>query len=193
MLEPAVPDSLTRATWSLTYATWGLVLTAIGGMIFTFRQLLQERHWRKGENLAKFRELFDGEFYSQIRRSLAQERLEQVHKGIIPSYENIPATAWRMLDLCESICREVDQGRLALDDVYSEFSEWIVAYSTDFAQAIVDERKERKDKSYYSSIESVKSQLELFCAKRGFAPLTYNSTDIEDFYETDLASSGSPT
>jgi hypothetical protein len=192
MVDPVVPDSLTRATWSLTWATWGLVAAAIGGMIFTFRQLGQERDWRRGEKLAKFRELFDGGFYSQVRRSLAKERLAQRNAGIASTYQNIPATAWRMLDLCESICREVDNGRLGIDDGYSEFSEWIVAYSTDFAQAIVDERNERKDESYYSSIRSVRSQLEIYCKKRGSSPLTYNTNDIKDFYETELESSGSP-
>jgi len=190
MIDPTVPDSLTRATWWLTGATWGLVATALGGIFFTYIQLEQERRWRRGENLSRFRELFEGEIYSGVRQSLARARLAQITNSVQLSYDQVPATAWRLLDFCESMCREVDQERLSIDDVWSEFSEWIVAYSTDFEDAIEAERKRRKDKSYYSSIDSVRKQLDAYCRKIKSSPLTYNDGDIRDFYEMERDSSG---
>ena len=123
--------SMTSATWSLTAATWALVIAAFTGMIFTFGQLRIERRWRRGEHLFKFRDLFEGATFCKLRHDLALARLKQIHAGIPLTYDNAPPSAWRVLDFIEALCREVDEKRLSIEDVWSEFAEWISLYSAD--------------------------------------------------------------
>lgn len=179
--------SLTSATWSLTLATWGLVAAAVAGMIFTFIQLRIERRWRSGEQLARFRELFEGETLARLRRNLAKDRLAQIESGIAMNYENAPASSWRLLDFMESICREVDEKRLSLEDVWSEFSEWIFLYERDFSGVIIELRRTRGDSTYYSSLDSVCHQLNRFCKSKGMSKVEFSSKDIKDFYQVDAS------
>lgn len=91
-----------------------------------------------------------------------------------------------MLDMVESICREVEEGRLALEDVWNEYSEWIIAYSSDFSGAIEQERRKRNDPTYYASIDSVRKQLAEYCAKRKISQGIFTPEDLHDFYETEV-------
>jgi hypothetical protein len=177
--------NLTRATWSLTFATWGLVVAAFAGMIFTFVQLRIERRWRSGEHLARFRDLFEGQTLSRLRSSLAKDRLDQIQRGIAMDYENAPAASWRVLDFFESVCCEVDEKRLSLEDVWNEFGEWIFLYEHDFHGVIVEQRRLRGDATYYSSLNSVCSKLNKLCESKGMSKPEFSAKDVQDFYEVD--------
>jgi hypothetical protein len=176
---------MTRATWNLTAATWALVGAAIGGMIFTLYQLGIERRWRRGEHLFRFRDLFEGATFCNLRRDLAVGRLAQLRAGESLTYDNAPPSSWRVLDFLESLCREVDEKRLSLEDVWSEYAEWITLYSADFRAVIVEQRRVRGDHTYYSSIDSVVRQLDVLCEKKGLPKVTFSAKDILDFYQVD--------
>lgn len=176
---------MTRATWNLTAATWALVVTASVGIIFTFWQLRIERNWRRGEHLFRFRDLFEGETFCKLRRNLAVARLDQIHAGVPLTYDNAPPATWRLLDFIEALCREVDEKRLSIEDVWSEFAEWISFYSSEFHAVIIELRRVRGDHTYYTSMDSVVEQLDAFCKKKGHPKVEFSTNDITDFYEVD--------
>lgn len=176
---------MTRATWSLTAATWALVIAALAGMIFTFIQLRIERRWRRGEHLFRFRDLFESATFCKLRHDLAEARLAQIGAGIALTYDNAPSSAWRILDFIEALCREVDEKRLSIEDVWSEFAEWISLYSAEFRPVIVEQRRVRGDYSYYASMDSVVKQLDALSEKLALPKVQFSAKDIKDFYEVD--------
>jgi len=124
---------------------------------------------------------------------LANDRLSQIRRHITVDYENAPAATWRVLDFIESVCRELEENRLSIEDVWSEFAEWIYVYWADFGPVIVEIRRVRADPRYYAAMERAVSRLEQFCEKNSAAKVRFTSKDVVDFYEVDFHNSPETT
>ena len=172
-------------------STAALVATGAGAIYFAYRQIENERGYRRIENLEEQMERFDSDPVGEYRRALAQERLDAARTRLRKlDVDNPPNCAYELLNFFEHIAFLVEKGHLNLYDVWHTFDYWATAYYYDFRAVI--ELEQRDDVSSYSDFVNLISQLRRIQIEETGQENTWLEDELVGFYNAELTDTKKP-
>ena len=104
-------------------ATVALVVTSAGAISYAALQLRHERAYRTAANLDKQLTFFLSDKFVEVRRRLAEARLEGTELKAW-TLDDPPMIAFGVLDFYEHLALLVKKGHLDIYDVWHTFYEW---------------------------------------------------------------------
>jgi hypothetical protein len=172
-------DGMTRATWLLAYATFGLVGTGLGGIVFVWIQLNQERKQKRVENLERQIDMFESERFRKVRARLGDERLKGERlRDLEPG--DPPKGCYEVLDFFEHIALLARERNLSIFGVWHSFGPWIGPVWSDFKEVIAIEQIHNK--TTYCDFRWLVAKIEKVEKKEGGDFLKYEQDDLESHY-----------
>lgn len=180
--------SLAAATWALVGATLLLALTGVAGIIFAWRQLVNERKQRQVENLEHQLDTWEGQRYRSLRSGLASKRLRgDSLRHLDPS--DPPDQAYDILDFFEHLAVLVKHGNLSAFDVWHAFGPWIGAIWSDLRGMVALEQQDSP--VTYCDFSWLIKEISAIEKEEAGKFLDYDDDDLEAFYlyEAEVATS----
>jgi hypothetical protein len=120
-----------------------MALATIGALIFAGVQIQDLREEAKIHHLMEQVSTFDGPRYTEIRKSLAIQRMDTNQERLQKlDPDNPPTALYDELNFCEDLGLLSRHGSLNLHDVWEEFAYWLFPMYTDARPVIDASRKE---------------------------------------------------
>jgi hypothetical protein len=186
---------------AVLYIDWGavtavstaaLVLTGVGAIFFVYRQIENERVYRRIENLEEQLRRFDTNPLAEHRKKLAEARLDSSHTKLRNlDAEYPPTNSYEILNFFEHIAFLVDKGHLDMYDVWHSFDYWATAYYFDLRSVI--EVEQRDDASSYCDFVKLIAQLRSIQIKEAGRENTWVGDELVGFYASELEDVKKPT
>jgi hypothetical protein len=125
-----------------------MALATIGAFIFAWVQIQDLREEAKIHHLMEQVSTFDGPRYTEIRKSLAIQRMDTKQERLqILDPDNPPTALYDELNFCEDLGLLSRHGSLNLHDVYEEFAYWLFPVYTD-ARPVIDAYRKKGPNDY---------------------------------------------
>ncbi len=175
-------------------ATVVLVATSAGAIGYASLQLRHERRYRAVENLEKQLSFFLSNNFVEVRRRLAEARLDG--DELRPwSMDNPPVSAIEVLDFYEHLSLLVKKGHLELYDVWHTFYEWAQPVYVDMQQLI--ESEESSYREHYRDLQRMVRQMDEIQIKKmqtqkGEHWALWTPERIIEHYQYELKANGRP-
>lgn len=166
--------------------------TGIAAIYFAYRQIENERAYRRIENLEEQMDRFDSDPIAKYRKELATQRLDAGKSKLRKlDVEDPPDCAYEILNFFEHIGFLVEHGHLNAYDVWHTFEYWATAYFYDFRGVI--ELEQRDDPSFYSDFVRLIANLREIQKREAGRENTWLEDELVGFYQTELAEVRKPT
>jgi hypothetical protein len=175
-------------------ATVALVVTSAGAISYAALQLRHERAYRTVTNLEKQLKFFLSDKFVEVRRRLAEARLEGTN--LKPwTLEDPPVIAFGVLDFYEHLSLLVKKGHLDVYDVWHTFYEWAQPVYVDMQRLI--ESDESPYSEHYSDLRRLMRQMDgIQMAKmqtqKGEHGALWTPERIIEHYQYELQAGGRP-
>jgi len=166
-------------------STVGLVLTGVGAIYFAYRQIENERVYRRIENLEEQLRRFDGAPIAEHRKRLAEGRLNASRselRSLDP--EDPPSCAYELLNFFEHVAFLTEKGHLDIYDVWHSFDYWATAYYFDLRPVI--EAEQQDDSSSYCDFVTLISHLRPIEMREAGQLSTWVADELVNFYDSEL-------
>jgi hypothetical protein len=187
LVTPRIDMTMFCINWGAVTAvsTAALVVTGAGAIYFAYRQIENERVYRRIENLEEQLGRFDADPIANHRKTLAEARLD-ASKATLRSLdaEDPPVSTYEILNFFEHIAFLVDKGHLNVFDVWHTFDYWATAYYYDFRSVI--EVEQRDDCSSYCDFVKLITQLREVQIKETGRENTWLPDELVGFYSSEL-------
>jgi hypothetical protein len=138
-------------------ATVALVMTSAGAISYAALQLRHERAYRAVANLEKQLSFFLSEKFVEVRRRLAEARLDGTSLKAW-TLDDPPVIAFGVLDFYEHLSLLVKKGHLDVYDVWHTFYEWAQPVYVDMQPLI--EGEESPYSEHYSDLRRLMRQMD---------------------------------
>ncbi|WP_254063728.1 hypothetical protein [Granulicella sp. S190] len=175
-------------------ATVALVVTSAGAISYAGLQLRHERAYRAVENLEKQLSFFLSEKFVEVRRRLAEARLDAT--GLKAwTVEDPPVNAFEVLDFYEHLSLLVKKGHLDVYDVWHTFYEWAQPVYVDMQPLI--ENEESAYQEHYKDLQRMmrqmdEIQMDRMQTQKGEHWALWTPERIIEHYQYELKASGRP-
>lgn len=170
---------LTNATWWLVAATFSLAITGIGGILFAWLQLHNERSHRRVENLEHQLEIWESDRYRKIRSDLANARLKNdTLCEVDPS--DPPHQAYEILDFFEHVALLVKHGNISNFQVWHTFGPWIAPTWSDLKTVVAVEQVD--DPATHRDFSWLVKKMRRIERKNGGSFMKFDDPDLESHY-----------
>jgi hypothetical protein len=129
-----------------------MALATIGAFIFAGVQIQDLREEAKIHHLMEQVNTFDGLRYTEIRKSLAIQRMDTKQERLQKlDPDNPPTALYDELNFCEDLGLLSRHSSLNLHDVYEEFSYWLLPVYTD-ARPVIDASHKESPNVYVNCV-----------------------------------------
>jgi hypothetical protein len=175
-------------------ATVVLVATSAGAIGYAGLQLRHEREYRSIENLEKQLSFFLSNNFVEVRRRLAETRLEGGE--LKPwSLDDPPVSAFEVLDFYEHLSLLVKKGHLDVYDVWHTFYEWAQPVYVDMQPLI--ESPESSYREHYRDLQKLvrqmdEIQIDKMQTQKGEHWALWTPERIIEHYQYELKANGRP-
>lgn len=160
------------------------MVTGIAAIYFAYRQIENERAYRRIENLEEQMNRFDSAPLADHRRGLAENRLDGTKTKLRTlDVENVPNSAYEILNFFEHVASLVDKGHLNLYDVWHTFDYWATAYYYDLHEVI--EVEQCDDQSSYCDFVKLISELRKIQVQETGRENAWLQDELVAFYDTE--------
>jgi len=166
-------------------ATAALVATGAGAIYFAYRQIENERAYRRIDNLEAQIDRFDREPIAGHRKKLAEARLDASRTRLrILDVDDPPTSAYEVLNFFEHIAFLVEKGHLNIYDVWHSFGYWARATYYDFRSLI--EYEQREDPSTYCDFLKLDARLRKIDIEETGAENTWLPDELVNYYLSEI-------
>jgi hypothetical protein len=175
-------------------ATVALVVTSAGAISYAALQLRHERAYRTVDNLEKQLSFFLSDKFVEVRRRLAEARLEGTNLKAW-TLDDPPVIAFGVLDFYEHLSLLVKKGHLDVYDVWHTFYEWAQPVYVDMQRLI--ESEESAYSEHYSDLRRLmrqmdQIQMEKMQTQKGEHWALWTPERIIEHYQYELQAGGRP-
>jgi hypothetical protein len=164
-----------------------MALATIGAFIFAGVQIQDLREEAKIHHLMEQVNTFDGPRYTEIRKSLAIQRMDTKQERLQKlDPDNPPTALYDELNFCEDLGLLSRHGSLNLHDVYEEFSYWLLPVYTD-ARPVIDASRKESPSVYVNCVWLVDSIRSIENKEGAGADDHPSETAIYEFYAGEVS------
>jgi hypothetical protein len=160
--------------WVSVVLTAILAATAVGALVYASRQLNEAHEEAQIGHLLTLARQFDQEPMASYRRQLAEKQLT--------GKDADPKEFYRELDFFETIALLVQRDYLTVEDVWKEFSYWMLHLDADpKLRANLDEENKRDPIEYEGYVDLLKRVKAIDVAHHKTPPIS--ADDLRQFYQ----------